>query len=368
MTVTLGTMPPANEKIPTAIGAAFAKALKNKPMMPDHLVCIDGVFAREAEFGSVAPIPNDEISLIDSTYFVHACPLPAGYLDHQQRLVELTHRRETSQVRFVAAERMKYEGYTSAKEFNEAQLREAARWIGQNDQPIERMLTTPLIDLEAPRKPNPVVVRKRNHFHPSQLDEDPLSLISVEDQRRIVDQARLASRLLEGTCDWDAALTIVPCKIVDSMLLYGSERILHQIEEQGRAVVQQMAELRRTSTSEEITQTQLERLDAKRIALRVQHRHMALLHKGFLEERDETVSRAGIDWGKYLSIKDRAKRGAQAHRQQRNARTAQLETLRGMSPAQLADWNRRNPAYKPRHDGVDAGDEVPFVPAGPGEE
>ena len=364
MTVILGTMPPANDKIPTTMSNAFQKALKNKPMMPDHLIYTDGVFAREAEFGSIAPIPNDEISLIDSTYFVHACPLPAGYLDHQIRLVELTHRREMSNVQMVAAERMRVEGYTTAKEFNDAQLREAARWIGTADYPLDRVLTTPLIDLEAPRKPNPVVVRKRRHFHPSQLDEEPLSLISVEDQRRIVDQARLSARILEGTADWDAALTIIPCKMIDSIFLYGCERILHQIEEQGRAVVDQLAKVDRDATSEEIASNQKDRLNAKRIALRVQHRHMSLLHKGFTEERDGTVSRAGIDWPQYLSIKQRAERGVQAHRSQKKARAADLDKLRGMSPAQYQAWQRDQRPYKPRHDGVDAADEVPFIQPG----
>lgn len=361
MSVTLGTMPPANEKIPTAISAAFQKALRNKPMMPDHLTYVDGIFYREAG-DALEIVPKDEISLIDSTYFVHASPLPAGYLEHQQRLVTLTHRRETSQVRMVAAERMKAEGYTSAAEFNAAQLREAARWIGTDDYPLDRVLTTPLIDLEAPRKPNPVVVRKRRHFHPSQLDEEPLSLISVEDQRRIVDQARLSARILEGTADWDAALTIIPCKMIDSIFLYGCERILHQIEEQGRAVVDQLAKVAREATSEEIAENQKDRLNAKRIALRVQHRHMGLLYKGFMEEREATVGRAGIDWPQYLSIKQRAERGAQAYRMRKNARKADLDQLRGMTDLQYKKWQDGQPAYKPRHDGVDAEIETPYVP------
>ena len=362
MSLTLGTMPPANEKIPNVMSAAFIKALKTKPLMPDHMICVDGNFTIE-DGGGIRIIPNSEVSLIDSTYFVHACPIPAGYLEHQQRLVALTHRRETSQVRMVAKDQMVADGYSTISEFNTAQLREAARWIGNNDYPLDRVLTNPLDMLEAPVKKQPVVVRKRRHFHPSQLDEEPLSLISVEDQRRIIDQARLATRILEGTADWDAALTILPCKMIDSIFLYGCERILHQIEEQGRAVVQQLADVKRNATSEEIAENQSDRLNAKRIALRVQHRHMSLLYKGFMEERDGTVSRAGIDWGKYLSIKDRAARGVQAHRQQKNARMADLDRLRGASPAELAEFNRRNPAYKPRHDGVDAADEVPFVPA-----
>lgn len=363
MTVILGTMPPANDKIPTAMSNAFEKALKTKPVMPDHLTCVDGVFYREAG-DALEIVPKDEISLIDSTYFVHASPLPAGYLAHQQRLVELSHRRETSNVRMVAAERMKAEGYTSAKEFNEAQLREAARWISNNDYPLDRVLTEPLLNLEAPRKPNPVVVRKRRPFHPSQVDEEPLSLISIEDQRRIIDQARLAARILEGTADWDAALTIIPCKMIDSIFLYGCERILHQIEEQGRAVVDQLAKVDREATSEEIAENQKDRLNAKRIALRVQHRHMALLHKGFTEERDGTVSRAGIDWPQYLSIKQRAERGVQAFRQQKRARSARLDRLRGMSETEYRAWQKGQTPYKPRHDGVDAADEVPFIQPG----
>jgi hypothetical protein len=292
-----------------------------------------------------------EIAMIDGRY-VHACPIPEGYLETMQRVVTLRHQRVTSHVKLVAEETMKAEGYTSAREFSVAQMREAARWINNNDLPLPRVLTDEVTDLEPP--PVRELRRKRRYFDPADMDMDPLELLSIDDQRRIVDQARLAVRVLEGTADWDAALQIVPPKMIDSIFLYGSERIIHQLEEQGKAITQKIAELQRDSTSEEITNNQVDQLEARRMALRVQLRHMQLVRKGFLLEREDVVGRAGIDWPKYLSLKERAERSVQAYRQKRSRRKAQLETLRTMPEHEYRKWLRSQSAYKPRHDGVDA--------------
>lgn len=303
-----------------------------------------------------------EITMVDGRY-VHACPLPTGWLEQMQTLKDLRHQRVTSNVKMVAKEQMAAEGYTDAREYSVAQMREQARWINGDDHPLPRILTDTVTDLEAPKVRQ--LRRKRRYFDPSDIDTDPLELLTPDDRQRIMDQARLAVRVLEGTADWDAALQIVPCKMVDSIFLYGSERILHQIEQQAKAVTDQIATVRRNSTMEELANTQIERLEQKKVALRVQYRHMQLLLKGFELERDNVVGRAGIDWPAYESLKKRAARGVAAMDKKRRAwrSKAHLETLAAMTPQQRHQWMEQAARYDVRHNGVDADPDAAAAPA-----
>lgn len=306
-------------------------------------------------------VPEQEVTWVGERY-AHACPLPSGYLEIQQRVLKAQLRSQTTHIAVVPAEH----GYSNSRDFAVAQMREhlaetkhisdavahvdEATGYAQAHMPVEGRKPQTFVRSTLPKKPS------RTHtFQASDMDENPADLIDVKEFDR-----QIAGKLhaLVSLSDWDDSLDFAMLKEFDALTAC-YERLLYNVEKAGKETAAEIERIYREAdaTGSEIPRQQIERLHRRRQQLRTQYLNF---HRKFTvcrQERESVVAASPFSFGPYRSIDERAKMGAQAWAQRKRARNAELDRLVGMSESEYRRW-QQDAAYKPRHDGVEDGDRL----------
>lgn len=195
--------------------------------------------------------------------------------------------------------------------------------------------------------------RKPRVFHVSQMVERPDELVDVAAfDRDIAGQLQA----LVSLGDWDPALEYAQLKEWDALCAC-YERLKHNTVLYAKGVQDQIQRVYRDAGSDgEIPRLQVERLTERLQGLRVQSFYYSRKFKVCLQEREKAVGRSGIEFGPYVSIAERAKKGAQAWAAKRLQRAADLDLLNALPKERQEELLQKvipNRPYQPRLDGVD---------------